>query len=226
MRRPDATPSEAPPPLLVCDFDGTLTRRDVGDALCDRFADPSWRQVDEAWLRGEISLPEAQRSMWSTVRAGRDELLVAARELGEFREGAASLFAAVADGRLDLVIASGGFDLYIEPLLGPWLGLLEAAHYNRLEPAPTGARPTFSDAWSCTRCAVCKGRIVRWWVDAGRTVAFCGDGSSDRCAIGEAPRLFAVTGSPLHRLCDEQGIGCVAFESFETVLQHMIGDLR
>src|SRR5258706_15873139 len=61
------------PGVLVLDFDGTVTLADVGDAVCERFADPSWRAIDDQWVRNEISLPEAQRRMWALARATREE---------------------------------------------------------------------------------------------------------------------------------------------------------
>ena len=45
--------------VLILDFDGTVTDVDVGDAVCDRFAPPQWKLIDERWTRREISLPEA-----------------------------------------------------------------------------------------------------------------------------------------------------------------------
>src|SRR5262245_62134838 len=73
--------------ILVLDFDGTLTTTDVGDDLCDRFAPPGWRDVDQQWVRGELSLPEAQRRMWGMARATRAQALDGARAVGRLRPG-------------------------------------------------------------------------------------------------------------------------------------------
>ncbi len=210
------------PPLLICDFDGTLTRVDVGDALCERFADPSWRDVDAQWLRGEISLPEAQRRMWATVRATTAELVREARRVGSLRPGADDVLAAAADGRIELVIASGGFDLYIGALLGDRAAAVSAMYHNRLVPREGGVEPAFREDLSCERCAVCKGRVVHAHRDDRRRVAFCGDGSSDRCAAGVAPELFAVRGSTLARHCERRGVPHVPFDDLGTVLSALL----
>src|SRR5581483_10518954 len=106
------------PPALVLDFDGTITTADLGDALCSRFAPPSWRDVDAEWVRGEVSLPEAQRRMWALARATREEALAAAREIGRLREGLDALLDGAHARGVPVWIASGGFDFYVEALLG------------------------------------------------------------------------------------------------------------
>ena len=208
-----------PPPLLICDFDGTITTEDIGDALCDRFADPAWRDLDAAWLRGELSLPEAQRQMWSLVRASREELLAHARAVGAFRDGAEELFAAARRGDIELVIASGGFDLYIDALLGERVTSLAGRYHNRLVSEGDRVVLELAQGIGCERCAVCKGEVVRRWLAPGRRVAFCGDGSSDRCAAGVAPELFAVEGGALARHCAERGLSFVSIRDLRVVLE-------
>lgn len=206
------------PPVLICDFDGTLTTVDLGDALCERFAPPEWRGVDEQWLRGEISLPEAQRRMWSMVRATPEELVGHARRIGAFRRGAEELFAAARAGECELIIASGGFDLYIDALLGDHAGAVTAKYHNRLLATRDGVRPVFAEDLGCSRCAVCKARVVRRHLEPGRRLLFVGDGSSDCCAAAVAPEVFAVQGGRLSAHCTERGIGHVAIEDLHVVL--------
>lgn len=212
-----------PPPLLVCDFDGTLTEVDVGDALCERLADPAWLAVEERWRAGELSLPDAQRQMWRFVSSDTDTLVMEARRIGTLRAGANELFAAVAAGRLELVIASGGFGLYIEALLGERLKLASAAYYSLLEPNAEGARCSFPhDDLACPRCAVCKANVLRRHGARGRRVAFCGDGLSDRCAAGVAPELFALEDSRLAAHCNKTGIPYVGFHDLRTVVDRLL----
>lgn len=205
------------PPVLICDFDGTLTTVDVGDALCERFAPPAWRDVDEQWLRGELSLPEAQRRMWSMVRASPEELVGHAREVGALRPGAEELFEAAREGKCELVIASGGFDLYIDALLGGRVEAVRAKYHNRLVPEGAGVRPVFAEDLGCDRCAVCKGRVVDRHLAPGRRLVFVGDGSSDRCAAGIAPELYAVSGGRLAEHCGAEGIEHVAIDDLHAV---------
>lgn len=206
-------------PVLICDFDGTLTTKDLGDALCERFADPSWQAIDEAWVRREISLPEAQRRIWSLVSAPLDALRAHALEVGAFRDGADAVFDAATQGAIDLVIASGGFDLYIDPLLGERRSAVQAVYCNYLHPGDGHPVPRFAPAeLGCPSCAVCKAEVIRHHRNAGAPIVFCGNGSSDRCAAGVADLTFAVQGDALDRHCRAHGIDAIAFESFSEVL--------
>lgn len=205
-------------PTIVVDFDGTLAIHDVGDELCDTFADPSWRAVGAAWRRGELSLPAAQRRMWASVRADRAALEARSREVGELRPGADALFAAAERGAVRLVLASAGFDLYVEAILGDRLALFEAAYVNGLEPGPEGPTLAFPhrelarDPYAICKAAVCERH--------GAT-AFAGDGSSDRSVAGRAPLVFAVRDSLLALHCNERGLPCVPFTTFDEVLERL-----
>src|SRR5262249_41364148 len=80
-------------PVIVLDFDGTVTQQDIGDEICDRFAPPAWRDIDAAWVRNEISLPDAQRKMWALARAERPAALDHVRRVGRLRPGLDALLA-------------------------------------------------------------------------------------------------------------------------------------
>ena len=206
-------------PIVVTDFDGTLAVEDVGNALCERFAGPAWRDFDLRFVRGELSLPEAQRGMWNLVRATLEELRAHALSVGALRAGASELFEAARASRIELVIASGGFGFYIQALLSEQLRHVRAAYYSNLEATELGLRLDFPhEDLACARCAVCKGLALRRHLDNARRVLFCGDGTSDRCAVGVAPELYAVAGSDLARYCRERGVAHAEFDDYRQVL--------
>jgi 2-hydroxy-3-keto-5-methylthiopentenyl-1-phosphate phosphatase len=203
------------PVVVVLDFDGTVTQKDIGDEICDRFAPPAWRDIDAAWVRNEISLPEAQRRMWGLARAARPEALAYAREIGHLRPGLDALVAAVERAGASLWLASGGFDFYIEALLGERLGAFQRRYFNTTRFVDGRIEVDFPHAdLACGRCAVCKGRVCDAARASGGATVFIGDGASDRCAIGRADRIFAVRGSLLERACAERGCDYVAFDDF------------
>lgn len=204
------------PRTLVLDFDGTITLDDVGDAVCDRFAPPAWREVDERWARHEISLPEAQRQMWALVRATHEQALTFARDAGRLRPGLDALLEFAAERHIDVWLASGGFDFYIEPILGARLAQLAYAYYNRARFADDRVAVDFPHAeLACERCAVCKGRVCDLARAAGAEVFFAGDGHSDRCVMGRGHHLAAVRGSALARWLDERDIDHFEFDRLD-----------
>ena len=210
-----------PAPILVLDFDGTVTDVDVGDAVCDRFAPPAWKDIDARWVRREISLPEAQRQMWALVRATREAAVGGARELGRLRPGLGALLDGAAARGAPAWLASGGFDFYIEALLGQELSRFERAWFNRTR--WEGDRVTVEfphEEMACERsCAVCKGKVCDLARASGHApVVFVGDGHSDRCALGRADRIAAVRGSHLAKWCREHGVDVLELERLDEVL--------
>ena len=219
-------------PVIVCDFDGTLAVEDVGDAICERFADPAWRAIDEAWLRGELTLPEAQRRMWALVRAGADAIVAYAQEVGAFRAGADVLFEHAARETIRLVLASGGFDLYIDALLGDRRRHVEAIYCNALRAHPAGAEVAFPHRdLARDPYAIDKGLVLRRYLAAGQRVAFCGDGSSDvgalrtvqeAAAAGGTVEVFAVPGRRFAERCQAEGVMYHPLHDFAEVVAAMV----
>jgi 2,3-diketo-5-methylthio-1-phosphopentane phosphatase len=205
--------------ILVLDFDGTVTQKDVGDEICERFAPPAWREIDAAWVRNEISLPEAQRRMWRLARCGREEAIAYGRQIGVERPGLDALLAGVGARGGEAWLASGGFDFYIEAILDGRLARFERKFFNGARFVGGSVEVDFPHAdLSCGRCAVCKGKVCDRARERGARVVFVGDGASDRCALGRADRLCAVRGSLLARACDERGVDYFAFDRLDEVL--------
>lgn len=208
------------PRALILDFDGTIALQDVGDVLCDRFAPPTWRDIDAAWERRELSLPAAQRLMWEMARATLDDIHRFLEEAGALRPGFGALLDRAEATGTRLVLASGGFDLYIRALLGADLDRFEATWFSTM--TVVGDRvhldfPHEGGPLACPECAVCKGRVCRRFLDQGCEVVFVGDGTSDRCAIGVADRLYAVRDSKLAAYCEEAAAAYVPFDSFAEI---------
>ena len=203
----------------MLDFDGTVTEKDVGDEICDRFAPPAWKEIDAAWVRNEISLPEAQKQMWSLARCHETEAIAYSRQIGHLRQGLDGLLDATARAGGAVWLASGGFDFYIHAILGARLERFERTYMNGARFWDGHVEVQFPHAsLACERCAVCKGKVCDLARAQGTGVVFVGDGASDRCAIGRADVLCAVEGSLLARTCDERKVPYLPFRDFSDVL--------
>jgi len=204
------------PLVLVLDFDGTVTQKDLGDEVCERFAPAAWRDIDLLWMRNQISLPDAQRQMWAMVRAERAEALAYAHAVGHERPGLDALLDQVAKRGGESWLASGGFDFYIEAILGDRLARFQRSYYNHTRFTEAGVEVAFPHAdLACDRCAVCKGKVCDLARATGAEVVFAGDGTSDRCVVGRVDTVFAVENSHLARHCDAHGAAYRSFRSFD-----------
>jgi len=210
---------------IYVDFDGTVSVRDVGDSIFERFLDPElhgtgWTDaVIDEWKEGRISSRECLDRLC-------ERTIVRQEELDNFLDGHALTpgFAALAAfchrKRIPLEILSDGFDYYIEFLLGKY-GLSEVPfRANRLfftEDRLGADYPYFG--LGCGRCANCKRAHIENGRRDGERVMYIGDGYSDRYAIRSADIVFAR--GDLAGYCRENGIDYYPFDDFHAVLRYL-----
>src|SRR5690242_11053336 len=99
----------------LCDFDGTVSPRDIGAAFVERFS-PGGEAARvpelEGWLEGRLGHRELTRAQCARVRASREEAIAFAR--GFALDPAFAPFARAALARGDeVMVVSEGFDFYV-----------------------------------------------------------------------------------------------------------------
>jgi 2-hydroxy-3-keto-5-methylthiopentenyl-1-phosphate phosphatase len=203
-------------PLVVCDFDGTVCRVDMGNAFLQRFA-KGWEEIDRSYSAGEVGSRAAYRKIAPFFRANRSQVLdfVLRRERLDpfFPE-----FLSFCRGRkIDLKIVSDGLDVYIEAILRKH-GLDVEFYSNRLLFRENGRIdfdfPLASE--ECGRCGTCKRSLLdRFRPDYDRII-YIGDGYSDVCPARAADQVFAKP--ILYEKCEKNGTPCLRYEDF--------GDIR
>jgi 2-hydroxy-3-keto-5-methylthiopentenyl-1-phosphate phosphatase len=218
-------------PVVFLDFDGTISRVDVVDAILDRYADPSWERIEREWKAGQIGSRACLAGQLSLVRATErqvDELL---RAVGIDR-GFLPLLDACAGAGIRSHIVSDGFDYCIGRILRQvppsHQDLLAAVsvHASHLEPEPpdrwaTAFRHMESE---CEHgCATCKPAVMAALNAAGAPSIFVGDGLSDRYAASVADVVFAK--DKLAAYCHEQGIAFHRYESLADVAEFVAGGI-
>jgi 2-hydroxy-3-keto-5-methylthiopentenyl-1-phosphate phosphatase len=189
-----AFPPGAPVSVLV-DYDGTVSRRDIGDVLL----------AEHALAPQAVVL--AKDADYDAGRAGSRELMqwdmgVLPRDAEVLRSVAAAIaqdetfvpfVAAVRAAGAALEIVSDGLGFYVESNLArldPSLADLPVAtNENNIESGRGMAFPYGHPA--CFVCGTCKRERVRAHEAGGRVVVFIGDGQSDRYAAHHADLVWA-----------------------------------
>jgi 2-hydroxy-3-keto-5-methylthiopentenyl-1-phosphate phosphatase len=202
----------------LCDFDGTISPKDIGEAFVRRFTRESERELEariERWRKGEMGHRELTVAECGGLAVSEQEALDFTRGFGLDPHFAGFVREASARGDRVMVV-SEGFDFYVRDLLRrEGLGdLAWAANGARFEHG--GVRPEFPLADSgCGQCGNCKGRHVRNQRATGFEVVLVGDGFSDRCGAREADVVLAR--GDLLEWCRAQGIAATPFEDFSQV---------
>jgi 2,3-diketo-5-methylthio-1-phosphopentane phosphatase len=204
-------------PALFFDFDNTLTRGDVLDALIERYSpNEAWRDWEAAWQQGRLAARECLRLQIENMRVSRERLLEDAA-----RVRIDPLFAEIIDwARLRDVPVAIVSDSFV-PLI------CEILAVNGIEGLPVFANhlefgrggrliPSFPhyDA-ACTCSANAKARHLAPYRGSHRIV-FAGDGRSDLDAALSADVVFAK--STLANELDARGVAFYAFDTLEPVL--------
>jgi 2-hydroxy-3-keto-5-methylthiopentenyl-1-phosphate phosphatase len=177
-------------PVLVTDFDGTLTERDFYQLVRERLLPESTPDFWAAYRRGDISHFEALRAYFEAAIPGEEELMRLVEDMGlEPELGRALQFLERAGWRV--VVVSNGCRWYIHRLLaGAGVELEVHANPGRVVDGRLVMEWPEDTAFPSAQTGISKAGVVRSFLLGGRTVAFAGDGPPDlEPALLVPPRL-------------------------------------
>ncbi len=202
--------------IIFSDFDGTISRRDVGNRLFHHFSDGKSEEIVARWKTGEI---DSRECLQLEAELARDTTI---EEFYEFVDGFdldpgfGDLAALCRRHNLPLYIVSDGLDLYIRHLLRRHGldGLPVFSNRAILDGGRLKITWPYADE-SCGQCGNCKGYHVRRLKKPHQTAVYIGDGKSDVCALPEADIIFAKSDLADH--CRKENIDFFAFDDFSTV---------
>ena len=210
--------ADAVPVSFLIDYDGTISSRDVGDELMDRFvADQATVAAkDRDYDAGLVGSRELMR--WDMEVLPRDAALLRSTAASLPHDRSFPAFVAAVQARGAAVeIVSDGLGFYVASnlhRLSPELAELPlATNENRVD-GPDGMTFPYGHP-ACFVCGTCKRERVRAHQVGGRVVVFIGDGTSDRYAAHHADVVFAK--GPLAAWCAEVGHPFTAWDSFAEI---------
>ena len=194
---------------IICDFDGTVSRRDTTDLVLETLADLGWRALEEDWLAARLSAADCMRGQVALIGGAQGDL-DAVLDAVELDPGF-SAFVDWCEARgLPVSIASDGVDYFIDRILRRHgLERLDVVA-NRLVGEPGAWR--LEQPWARAGCAagsgVCKCAAAG---PPAQTLVYVGDGRSDFCVSARADILFAKGALADYAVARGQ-----AFHPFET----------
>lgn len=203
--------------VVQCDFDGTVTYKDVSFLLLDEFAGPQWREYWEQYQDGRITVGQFNELAFSMVKASRQEMLDYIDMRFRVRPGFRDLVEFCGNKGYRFVIVSNGLDFYIREILKR-LGVEDTEHH--------AAESVFNSAGMKVRYMAADGSVVNqgfkesyveMFLKEGYRVAYIGNGSSDFAPASRCQLVFATDGLLEH--CKKHGLPCVPFTIFADVVK-------
>jgi 2,3-diketo-5-methylthio-1-phosphopentane phosphatase len=201
---------------VYCDFDGTITVNDTIDVLLEELADPSWQEIEDRWVNGEIGSRECMALQVPLIRGGWPAVLEVLSTV-KIDPSFVSFAKWCRSSGVPLRIVSDGMDKVIHYILkreGIHADNVVANHL--IEEEDGTLRLSFPYAPQKLTCGagVCKCLVL----ERGPSRPFkavIGDGRSDFCWSQEADLLFAK--NKLLKHCRETNLACVPYEDFTAI---------
>ena len=214
---------EKPRLAIICDFDGTVAKADVGHRIYTRFGDERWEEINKRWRRGEISSKECLTGEYRLIDASEQEVREYILEM-EIDPVFLDLVATCRDNDISIAIASDGFDFYIHTVLEKYSLSDIDVFCNKME--FDGRRVQLSFPYydqGCGVCGNCKKLHVQNFRNDSRTVVYVGDGLSDRFAARASDVVFAKSELMEHLM--DNNVDFIEFDDLIDVNQWVISVL-
>ncbi len=207
--------------LILCDFDGTISVRDMGYELLCSFTRGNWEKIDRLYREGKIGSREAYERIARICKVTPEEMesFIMERSLidqyfGRFNEYCLH-------NGIDLKIVSDGFAIYIKRLLEHHGLPLIPISSNRIS-FKRGGKIRFAHPHhnpDCGLCGTCKKKILLEERPFYDRITYIGNGYSDRCAAQEANRIYAK--DVLFEICAREGTDCTYFDHFGEIMDDL-----
>lgn len=203
---------------FVVDFDGTITKEDVGFSIVKTLAEKGWKEIGQLWLDKKIGTAECGQKQWNLIKHDDEYIRNFARNF-QISSGFEEFLEAVHKEGYKVVVASDGYDVYINEIL-------DKKEFEDLDIYCNKA--VYNNGWKlsflnkdreCNLCGNCKKSLVEELKNDDYEVYYIGDGYSDRCACIHADAVFAK--SLLKEYCEEQKIPHYKFDTFFDILKYI-----
>ena len=205
--------------LVQCDFDGTITEKDVSFLLLDTFADGDWRQLLDEYREGKISVGGFNTKAFSMIKADKQTLVNFMRGKVKIRAGFCELLGCCRKNGFQFVIVSNGLDFYINTILKD-LGVenIEVfAAQTRFGSGGTEVKYVGPDGSQIHNDF--KEAYTRFFLKQGYRIIYVGNGSSDISPARLAYQVFAR--DELLNGCRDTKLNCTPFIDLNDVAKSL-----
>lgn len=184
--------AEASKTVVQCDFDGTITDKDVSFMMLETYAEGDWRTMLKEYRDGKMSVGAFNSSSFAMVKADRESLLEIAHRTMKLRPGLPELVACCRRKDFRFVIVSNGLDFYIEEIMKN-IGLEDIeirAAETRFH--PEGLRVQYIGPGGVRLNDGFKEAYVDLFLKEGYRVIYMGNGVSDIASAIKCHHIFAA----------------------------------
>jgi 2,3-diketo-5-methylthio-1-phosphopentane phosphatase len=211
--------------VVMSDFDETIVNIDTARFALERFADPSWRRIEQQFEGGEISFEASLRNEYAMINAPEKVILDELDKVVVFRPNFDKLIEYCKKQRLPLIVVSGGLEFCIRHFLDRegWLKFVEI-YAPKSKYTGEGYEVNMPKLFGKASINF-KDDLVRHHKEQDNRVIYVGDGLGDFPAAREADFSFAIKGSKLAEACRQGNVPHREITDFQELVD-AIDDLK
>ena len=203
---------------MFVDFDGTIVIQDTAQIALNRFGDPNWVRIEEAYERGEMTFEESLQREYAMLKVPEETIIKEVSRFIELRPNFGQLVDHCRHQSVPLIVLSGGLDFCVRHFLNQdgWLDFVriysptskytESGYVVTFPRKLTSAPTNFKDD------------LVRHERRDGTRAYFVGNGFGDFSAAQESDVAFAIRGSRLADLCRKHHLPHTEMDDFREVV--------
>ena len=205
---------------VFVDFDGTITKRDIGENIFLHFGNqPAVDKIVENIKRGVITGKEGWMQLFREAPGLTLEQVYDYIKEFEIDTSFIAFVAYCKQNEIPVFVLSDGFENYIQYVFERE-GLQDVRYFaNKLTTSSSGSIQTvfpYTDE-ECTCCANCKRNHILEESDDEELTVYIGNGSSDTCPAQYCDIVFAK--DDLLKFCERERISFFPYNSFTDVLR-------
>ncbi len=211
---------------IFIDFDGTISKGDIGYKLFLHFAGEPTHKIVENYLCGTLNAIEFYHELTKACGSVKYEDFISFIDEQEIDVTFIDFlnFCKIKnqnDNVIEIFIVSDGFDLYIERILKKYQIKNLKFFANKLKILDNGtlvAEFPYTDE-ECTRCACCKRNRLLTLSSDEDIIVYIGNGFSDQCAVNFADIVFAR--DKLQTYCQKKNISYYLYQNFIDIINRL-----
>lgn len=210
--------------VFLCDFDGTISVKDVTDTLLKNFAHHDYLDLEDAWLSGQIGSQECMSKQIALLDVSKSELDECLSDI-EIDPTFKQFIKKTTQLGIPVQIVSDGLDYAISHILkkNGLSGLpIFANHLVQTDDKKWQLDFPYANKTCKKRSGNCKCAHVSSVRNQFDNILYVGDGSSDFCVSHVVDMVFAK--DKLIKYCEEKQIDfypITAFSQISTLLHEL-----
>ncbi len=202
--------------IVVCDFDGTITKVDTLYDFFKTHAKSAWLEIERMWVEGKIGSKEYLRKEFELVEDLNKEIIDKYLDTVQLDSYFCEFNKLRIKKNIDLIVVSDGVDYFINKVFEK--NIIKDIEVISNHGEFTNGRFELSFPNQNSNCinksGTCKCRIIQE-LKKKYNVIYVGDGHSDFCVADKADILYAK--SHLLNYAKEKNIQCKEFKDFSNI---------